>query len=494
MNPRYHIAKRKYIYDILKSFVTSFFIMGFYISVFFEKEEGELLELTFNQSIISTVVFFLTLIVQLILYWLILKRHLFSNQEESFLIEKGLFFKRRINIPYKNIHTLSIKRRFKDIILGLSCLQIDTGTTSSFMPEANIVLDKSYAPILKQYIEKRKTEKELTMPSPLKFDKTLEESSSPIYQVKWFELLLMGILKKGFLMFVLIITAIFFGIVIPLSSFDPEINRSEFFGLILIIYFSLIIAAAVFAMLFHLIIYFDYQISFNNDSITYKYGLLSKAEFKLPLKRINAIHINQSVLYRIFEYYQLNISAIGIGEPNEDGQIKPESKSLLPIVKKEIMELFLKQIKYSQMTDILPITPKSYKRTNFVVLPLIFITLLIFLPFLILELDLIAFLPTVLIGLIAYILIIMGLVLRLRQHHFKIFDNIFVFQRGSFTLKKTYIKKEKIQSLIYHKNPILILEKIGHIQVKYKDIAGRISMKNFEPQSFDLIKNFVLYE
>ncbi len=492
MNPKYHIAKRKYIYDILKSFLASIFITLYFITIFFEKEEQEITELTNTQALLTIAVFLVLLIAQLIIYWLILKRFMFSDQEESFLVEKGLFFKRRINLPYKNIHTISIKRRFKDIILGLSSLQIDTGTTASIIPEANIVLDKSYAPVLKQFIEKKKTDKDLILPSPLKFDNTVDESDAPIYQAKKIELMLMGILKPGFLLFIFIATLICFSIVIPLSILDPEINQSLVTIITIIVFVSLIVVSAIISMLYHLIKYYNYQMSYDQDSITYKYGLLSKVEFKLPLKRINAIHINQSLLYRLFNYYELNVSAIGIGEQNENGQIKLESKSLLPITRSQTIELFLRHTGYSELNEISSVKPTRYKLLNFILIPLIPLTILSVLPYIFLELLFIELLPILLLNLFSYGLLTLGLWLRLKQHQFKTANDLFVFQRGAYTLKRTLVKKIKIQAITYKKNPIHIIENIGHIKIKYKDLTGKVLMRNFEPESFENIKNSVI--
>ncbi len=492
MNPKYHIAKRKYIYDILKSFFASVFITLYFITIFFEKEEQEITELTNTQALLSIAVFLILLIAQLIIYWLILKRFVFSDQEESFLVEKGLFFKRRINLPYKNIHTISIKRRFKDIILGLSSLQIDTGTTASIIPEANIVLDKSYAPVLKQFIEKKKIDKDLVIPSPDKFDNTVDENDAPIYQARKTELMLMGILRPGFLLFIFIATLICFGIVIPLSILDPDINQRVFTIITISVFVFIIIITAVITMLYHVIKYYNYQMSYDFDSITYKYGLVSKAEFKLPLKRINAVHINQSLLYRLFNYYELNVSAIGIGEQNENGQIKLESKSLLPITRSETIELFLKHTGYSELNEIVSIKPTRYKILNFILIPLAPLTLLSILPYIFLELRFMELLPIIILNLFSYVIITLGLWLRLKQHHFKSANGLFVFQRGAYTLKRTLVKKIKIQAITYKKNPIHIIENIGHIKIKYKDLSGKVLMRNFESASFENIKNKVI--
>jgi putative membrane protein len=92
MNPKYHIAKRKYVIDIFASIMGSLFVFGFVFAMI-DDETEEVVEVSNVNAWILVVSFIVALIAQLVLYWLILKKHVFSDQEKSFLVEKGLFFK-----------------------------------------------------------------------------------------------------------------------------------------------------------------------------------------------------------------------------------------------------------------------------------------------------------------------------------------------------------------------------------------------------------------
>jgi uncharacterized membrane protein YdbT with pleckstrin-like domain len=487
MNPKYHIARRKYVLDVFKAFAFSLFIAVTALSILFEDENQVVNELTTKESLIILGIFLLTFIIQLILYWMILNRHLFSDQGESFLIEKGLIYKKKIDIPYENIASISIKRNLLSIILGVSKLQIDTGSTVAVMPEASITVDKKYAPAVKDFIEKRKIQEGLTLPSPIGYNQLSDLEENVYYQTKWYQLMYMGILKPGFLIFSLFSVAFSFGFFPIMAQIDTTDNDPMSVMAMIIISLIMIGVAAIFLILFNFIKYYKYQLIIEEKTITYKYGLLNKVEFKLHKNRINAYHITQSLLYRIFHFYELSISVIGIGgTTNEEGNAKIESKSLLPIAKLQLLSSALEDIGLIQETSML-YKPNKYKYLNFIILPMSILTIFTAIPYILLGFDLKNFVFPILVNALIYIVCFVGLYLRLKHHEIYLTKNILSFQRGAFTIKKSYIQKVKIQKVTYRKNPILQLEKIGDIILRYKDLLGIVRMRSYEPEVFDLL-------
>jgi putative membrane protein len=448
-------------------------------------------DLTNEESLIAIMIFLITLIAQLVLYWIILRRYLFSSQDKSFVIEKGLIYRRKIDIPYKNIHSLSIKRRFTDIILGLSTIQIDTGTTASILPEASLVVDRLYAPILKDFIEAKKTDDTLILPAPNQHEKQTETKPDKSYQAKWFELFFMGVLKPGFLITILVLQVICFGFLMTFAYLDPEIERQTFFITILIFDLSSILLIAFLLMIFQLLKYYKYQLIIKDENITYKYGFFNKVEFKLEKRRINAIQVNRSLLYRLFGYYQLNVSVLGIGDQIHNDNKQIESKSLLPITRFDKVLEMLDYLECNQEEKTI-IKPTIFKELNYLFLPIFSIILLMVFPFLIISYNPLDYLTAFLTSILTLIVLIIGLFLRLKHHQIEITEGFYIFQKGAYTIKRTYIRKNRIQSISYLQNPLLLLENIGNIRVRYKDIAGNIVMRCFEPKYFNLVKDKII--
>ncbi|QWB99760.1 PH domain-containing protein [Mycoplasmatota bacterium] len=492
MTDKYHIAKRKYIYDVFKSLFFSIFLVFFISPHILETENEEIFSLSNIQAIIVLLIFFLSLITQFIIYWMIYKRHLFSNQDKSFLIEKGLFFKRKINLPYKNIHTISIKRNLFDMILGLSKLQIDTGTTASMMPEAHLTLDKTYAPVLKKHIEDRIKLKDVEIPSPVDFLANEEENNDYFYQLKWYNLIGMGIIKPGFLSALGVLTLILFGFIMTFLGLDSTINLTAAFLTILLSFGGLSILLVIGLSLYHLIRYWNFRITIEDKHIMYQYGLINRVEFKLATSKINAVHIKRSILYRLLNYYELNISVLGIGDQNQDNQIKIETKAILPLVKFDILSEFLNHIDYQTQEEKENIKPKTYSKLNFVILPTIILLIVAITPHLFGFFDYSKLISPMIVQFLSLILIIIALYLRLKNHHYTISNNQFIFQRQPFTIKKTIIKRHRIQSISYKQTPILLIEGIGNIGIKYKDLKGNITMRSYPKSDFDELKNKLL--
>lgn len=491
MSSKYHIAKRKFVYDVFRALLGTIFLTGFAATFLFTEVEEEVYEIGLTEFYILIAVIVVGLLGQLTVYWLIMRKHVFSDQEKSFFVEKGLFFKRKANIPYKNIHTISVKRRFLDLILGLSIIEIDTGTTASFQAEGRLVLDKKYAIVLKNFLESKKTDNSLVLPSPKDFEE-ITPAKNNTDCLHWYQLLFLSIMKPWFLSSVLLIITTIIGVGSLTIYMAEELSYSQNFIDLIYVSLGAIGFSMISTMIYHFFKYYKYSYYIDEAYITYSYGLLKKVEFKTPIKRINAVHINQSLLFRIFGFYQLNVAILGVGEFNDAEQLKTESKSILPFAKtKEVSEV-LGKIGFMTNDYDQVILPQKFKYLNFIILPMLFLVVLNLIPHFVLEISLIDFVVPVIIQVLFIIIAFIGAFLALKQHLIKFNSNEFLFQRGAFTLKQTIVKKQRIQFLSYKQNPILLIERIGNVFVAYKDILGFIMMRSINRDSFNLIKrNFL---
>lgn len=491
MNSKYHIAKRKYVYDVFKSILGTIF--AFFMVLAFLAPEGEdvTFEIGLTEFYLLIGVFVVSILVQLVLYWLILRRHVFSDQEKSFLVEQGLFLKRQANIPYKNIHTISLKRRFWDLILGLSVIEIDSGTTASFKSEGRLVLDKQYALVLKNFLETKKLDDSLVLPSPNDFVAQTAKKSASNY-LKWHQLFALALMKQSFLpaMFFMVLSILVGGSIV--IQFVEEATLDQNFIHVIYVSFASLLVSSISTMIYHFIKYYRYTYQIDEDTVTYSYGLFKRVELKSPIKRINAVHLNQPILFRLFGYYQLNISVLGVGELSEGNEFKVESKSILMLAKLQEVHEVLAQIGFMSQNFEEEIVPKQFKYLNFVILPMFFLILLNILPYLIFSFETFDVTIFIILQVLVVLVLFIGAVLKVRQHKISFHSHEFLFQRGSFTLMKTIVKKQRIQLFSYQQGPLLLIEKIGNIGISYKDILGFIIMKNFSKESFNRVKRFLI--
>lgn len=488
MSNKYHVSKRKYISRVFLSLMFSLFSTIIYISLFFNKNsEGEMLD---NQPFLTKLLLFVvmiaTLILSLVLFWIIIRKQVFYDEDKNFNVESGLFFKRKISVPYENIHTIAIKRSLLDLIIGTSKVEIDTGTVASPLPEGNLLLDKKYALVLKEYLENKKSDYSLELPSPLQYVLKEQVKTDVLYNARKRDLLKMGLLKQGLLLTLLLV--LIFSISVPQISYHTTTEVIENFEKELFYLILAIIGLSIFTILSfvlgHLISFYNYKVSIKDGYLEYEYGLFSKTSFRVKISRINALYLKQSLGFRLFKYYSLEASIIGIGDYNQNSEDSTnESKYILPIAKKEQVEEILKLLSASELLEDNYIKPTKYRKLTFLYLPLMFISLCYIGSLIIFRTYLFKFYLPFISSLMIYVLSIIGLVLRMNNHGVRVSDNINV-RNGSFTVIKTLIKKKRIQTINYKQGPIQLLLGIGTINLKYKKLLGNFDLISYRYEDF----------
>ncbi|VEU81043.1 PH domain-containing protein [Haploplasma axanthum] len=488
-NNKYHIAKKSYISVIVTGILSiAISIFGLIVIVFGDENEKLVITsgLPLTLIIIGGVVL---LILFLIISWILVNKHVFYDNNDNFIIEKGWLFKRKIAIPYDKIHSIGLKRNIIDLMLGTTKVEFDTGTTVATGSEGRLPLDKDYALVLKEFLEKKKDNPNLVLPSPIDKFETINSEKEVFYRATNKNLLKMGILRQPYLITVMIMIFYFLIIMYPIIISDKSNDSTTVFGLLIAMIVAIIVLTIFFAV-YSLIVYYRYELNIDGDSLEYQYGLISKTNYKINKKRINAVHLKQSFLYRLFKKYSLEVSVLGIGDArdNNDNKSSTESKYLMPYANLEEVTSILKYLGYEEVLDNEFIKPKKYRLLNYVVIPGIFISLLHFLP-LIFLLDKIAivYLPTVITGIISYFFCITLLFLRLKNKGYNI-KNKFISRTGALSIKTTIINKSKIQSLNFYQSPIYLIERLGIINVKYKELFGTIRLQGYEIEEFEKLK------
>ncbi|MDY0277332.1 MAG: PH domain-containing protein [Acholeplasma sp.] len=494
-NKKNHVTKKRFVGFFLSVLVTSFIIFIFVISIFSPKDsEGEVDYIPNEIAIYGLIAGLLVLVLGSIYAWIILKKHVFYEEEDKLIIEKGLFFKRKIEIPYANIHTISIKRNFLDLILGISKIQIDTGTIANSMPEGNIPLSKNNALIIKDYIEKRKNNIVLEFPSLNQKQVYVNtEEENVFYQVKWYQLLLMGVIKQGYLAIVFFVTT-FLVFIFNLSVLDPDPSNRVELSSAFLSFLLIIVSIGILLSVVQLFVFYGYKVTVKDQELEYQYGLLTKTIFKVNIKRINALYVKQSLLYRLFGYVSLSASIIGIGEPQDsNSKSGNESKYLLPIVKKEkALELMkICGYDYDIYNNVPYEKPQRFKKTNFMIIPLIFITIIYATSFIIANKEIGKLIYGFIALSISYLVVALGLYLRMKNHGYTI-DDYLVARKGAFTVSAIIVKRNRVQMVRFTQTPVRILEKVGYIKIHYKEMLGVISLDSYAYDDYLKIANKIV--
>ncbi len=480
---KYHISKRRYITDILSAIFSTFFIWIFVLEMFFSDDEENII-MTDQEAMIAIIIGVVCLVVLLVLLWMIMRRHVFYNQNKQFVVEKGLFIKRKVEIPYEHIHTISLKRNIIHMILGVTKLQVDTGAIMGVVSEADLLLNKSYAIQLKAYLEEKKDDATLVMPAPNK-DQVIKKDEQVFYKAKWYQLGLIGLLQSW--VPVLFVTGI--SITMFLAYLDSYTVMDEAFSVLgaVIGVCSVFIAAVIVTTLVYVIVYFGYELNIDGDYIEYQYGLINKVSFKLHKKRINALTLKQALGFRLFNYYALEASVIGIHATSGNNNNQSESQYFMPIVKLDKLNELLALLDYKQLIDQDIKHPQRLRKFNFIVFPMSFIVIFLGLFAATIFDEQGSSIYYSLFIILPVSLLMISFMLYYRQHGYQLYDDKLLIQQGMFTLKKTLVKNTRIQSTKYVQGPILLLERTGNIHIVFKGLARNRILQYFEKSDFETL-------
>lgn len=489
---KYHIPKRDYFRRALLSLLFTFSYFFIYIAIFFKKDsDGEILDiqpyLTEVLLIVSTILLLLTF---LILSWLIMRKTLFYDNEKEFIVEKGLIFKRKTIIPYFKINTVSLKRNILSYILKTTKIELDTESAVNNFPEVTLILKKDYALVLKEYLESKKSDETLILPCPYEKVKIEKKDDLLIYGSKPLKLFLFGLLRPGFLAS-LVATII---ISVPISNITDidgnKIHENPVIAFLLFLIIPTIMLTLAFGLA-SLIKYFNYKVKLIDNKLEYEYGLLSRTNFKININKINALYIKQSLLFKLFKKYSLEVSVIGVEETSSDNK-KKESSYLLHMVDKEKLDEIINLINFKKFSDDHYIIPNKFRKLNLIFIPLIFISPLLIIPAVLILIYVKEFSLTAVSLILIYLLSIVALMLRVKYHGYKTSKKSVIIKKGMYTTKTTLIKKEVIQSITYNRGIIKQILNIGIITISYKKFLGKAHINCYTKDIFNKLKDELL--
>lgn len=489
---KYHVSKKQYVkYAICVVFFALVVVLTI-AGILFSGDEGAPVKTPETWQIILLVgIFLLIAIVGLLFAWMSLRKHKFYDSKDGFVIEKGLFFKHVITIPYERINTIGVKRNLIDIMLKMTTIQVDTGTTASLLPEANIPLSSTYAKELKFFLENKKNDLSLVLNGPDTQILRVDVEMDVLYKARTGDLFLMGLLKPGVLVsvsmiFLTFVTVFLMGYHYGETTYDGlvPIDLAAFISPLIVSVTTVLVM-----MLYTWLKYYGYTVCINGEYLEYRYGCFSKTEFRVHKNKINALHLKQSLGYQVFKYVALEASIIGIGESNDNNNQNVESKYLMPIARKQQVEDLIRWLGYDMLEKETFIKPKKLKKFNFFWLPFMFVTAA-FIPIPVIFYEHIAKLWVLFVlYIMVYLWIIVYLVLSMNLHAYDITDTFFVVRKGAFTKVLSVTKKTRIQQISYKQHPIHLLERLGHVVLVYKGFAGNIVIRNYDEATFKDIKD-----
>ncbi len=140
------------------------------------------------------------------------------------------------------------------------------------------------------------------------------------------------------------------------TIFSGNVNLSELFGaLTIVITFGYATFYSVVGKLFR---YYGLSVKRSGNRLHMKYGLLKIREYVVPVEKINAIHINQSMISRLCHRYHVTIDCVGVGDENNE-----IAQLTLALPYDEVIQRvsqILPEYDVSQISGVERISPKAF--------------------------------------------------------------------------------------------------------------------------------------
>ncbi|TYS32325.1 PH domain-containing protein [Bacillus pumilus] len=316
----------------------------------------------------SSIRFYAFIILGVLLLWkavstvLAWRRFTYRMEDDEFRVESGVITKKKKYISLERIQTVNTSEGIFQRIFGLVRVQIETaGGTDG--PEVSLTaITKAEAEQLKQAIFNRKKslqQEEMVDENgdvphdPLAKQQPVEEEINVSYRMGVPELLLAATTSSGIGVIISGCIAIYTQIdeILPLDGF---INRFSFLShasieIYAILIFLAILIAWILSVGVTALQYANFTAKRKGNDIIITRGLIERHQMTIPLARIQAVKIKESIIREPFGFATVMLVSAG-GSITE----KETSSVLFPLIrKKRISELL------SQFTDHYHLAPET---------------------------------------------------------------------------------------------------------------------------------------
>lgn len=283
-----------------------------------------------------------------------------SAEDNTLILESGVFVKKRLTIPFSKINTIDMGRNVFQRIVGTCRLKIDTGAIENNAEEnaeINLVFSVKEAEEFRNYILNRaeSDEKEIRMAGGVsKLD--AGKVNGNVVRAKFTDFLLYGMTSSGVwkLVCVIVTVAMFIGeisasilerigeMVLPTADrlWSFIINSGIIMAAIYIfVMFVMVTLVSNFmSVIYAAIRYFGFSVTRDRNNVVIKYGLISIKNYTIPAENVHAVVVKQNLFQQMIGLCSVEMVSIGYG--NEE----KETNLLFPSISRKKLPWMLEQI------------------------------------------------------------------------------------------------------------------------------------------------------
>ncbi len=376
-------------------------------------------------------------------------RFTYTVTDEELRIESGIFIKKKRYISKGRIQSIDLTANVLHRLLGLAKVQIETAGSGTSAEASLTAVKVAEAEQLRNLLKVTKV-----ATSEVGETKTVQ---APFYQITNKRLFIAGTTSGSigvllaFIAFALSELEQF----IPDNYFDHTIQWIIGLSVVLIVIITIgfLFVLWLLGIVGTMVKYGHFRIERRDEELFITRGLLEKKQITIPLKRIQAIGMKESMIRQPFGYVSLFAEVAG-GSLDKGEEY---STLLFPIMKKDEVEDFLRTLLPSYSYPIeptwrkLPIKAKKFYMLRGVI------------PFILIAIPIAIFIPTFLWTVIVFL--ILGLYLGYLRYS----DGGFLIQEKRLMIRcRTF---SRITVVLFHKR-IQAYEKKQHIAHRKQNLAN----------------------
>lgn len=414
----------------------------------------------------------------------------FEINETYLIIRKGLFTKKKTEIPLATITTVDLTQDLLFQLFKVYKIKIDNTTQAkdaANKAEAELVLKKEDAFYVKQLLvsHSQANQQEVSEAAP-------QESVT----INSGDFMLLGLLqsKLGYIFSVLSVLFVVIPIISSGSTEDEAIEhffnmlatRINSFASFVTVFLILYLFALAFSLLSTSLKYYKFMLSKKGEYLNIEYGLFHKKKYSLSMEKINGVRLTQNLLMRIFKYYMVEVFVIGYGDDKEEGE--QETAMLIPIAKRDRVETLLAKL----LPDFE--LPKSLSKPQKRALPYFFLSFAFIFTLLIVVISLFTHNAVFITFASAFFLLeAVGEILEYKSEGMSVNKKNVAAVNGKYTCCTTIIKTSSIESVSCTASIRKRRKGICHISFGFwgpKSVANT-KIRNMNISDYEALKNVI---
>lgn len=333
---------KRYIYysllsDLFGSLVVVFiFLKDFFLS---DGSNPKDLKAAIPFFAIGFTVVYLCFIVYRILYY---KTSGYELTENEIKCNRGVLFRKRSVLEYKNVHAINIKQNIFHRIFGIAILTVDSGSTNtSHQAEITIIEKDKVAEALLNELNSLKEGGTRNAESAQPKDELLLSDEDSLYSFTSGKKMLYTLINIASTAFFTALFAVLAIIVLGICKLMLQQNFLGTWGQYFLYAFLIAVGAMLLFSMFSLIGclihsfvgYYKFKITKRGNDIQISYGLLEKHTNTFSYDRIKAVKITQGLVQRMLGFASIRLEVIGYTVNSGDDNKNADLGVLVPFCK-----------------------------------------------------------------------------------------------------------------------------------------------------------------